>query len=239
MKVLVDTGAQHCFINRASDGINSIKVAGVVQFEFSIGGVNTSIPAFITTNLCTDIILGMDYLLKYEFEIYPKKKFITFNFDNRKITISMNPESSSNHHSLQSLNSIQSSLVHQLNTLTMSPFSITQQSILQLIRHVSDPVQHEKLQSLLFKFEFTFDANKLLDAGLVCTSQASYAAPALLVKKKDQSWRLVIDYKKLNSITIKDNYPLPNMEITLQSLGGGYSYFSKFNLKSGFLAISN
>lgn len=44
----------------------------------------------------------------------------------------------------------------------------------------------------------------------------------------------VIDYKKLNSVTIKDNYPLPNMELTLQILGGGYSYFSKFDLRSGF-----
>ncbi|CAF1550382.1 unnamed protein product, partial [Adineta steineri] len=76
--------------------------------------------------------------------------------------------------------------------------------------------------------------DQLLDAGLICTSQSPYAAPTLLVKKKDQSWRLVNDYKKLNSITIKDNYPLPNMEITLQSLGAGYSFFSKLDLKSGF-----
>ncbi|CAF4734556.1 unnamed protein product, partial [Rotaria sp. Silwood2] len=47
-------------------------------------------------------------------------------------------------------------------------------------------------------------------------------------------WRLVVDYKKLNAITIKDNHPLPNMEVTLQTLGGGYHCFSKLDLKSGF-----
>jgi hypothetical protein len=76
--------------------------------------------------------------------------------------------------------------------------------------------------------------DKLLEADLIRQSQSPYAAPALLTKKKDQTWRLVVDYKKLNAITIKDNHPLPNMEVTLQTLGGGYKYFSKLDLKSGF-----
>ncbi|CAF3405307.1 unnamed protein product [Rotaria socialis] len=75
---------------------------------------------------------------------------------------------------------------------------------------------------------------KLLHSGLIRESQSSYAAPALLIKKKDNTWRLVIDYKKLNAITIKDNYPLPNMELALQTLGAGYHFFSKLDLKSGF-----
>ncbi|CAM2719601.1 unnamed protein product [Rotaria socialis] len=75
---------------------------------------------------------------------------------------------------------------------------------------------------------------KLLHSGLIRESQSSYAAPALLIKKKDNTWRLVIDYKKLNAITIKDNYPLPNMELALKTLGAGYHFFSKLDLKSGF-----
>ena len=48
---------------------------------------------------------------------------------------------------------------------------------------------------------------------------------------------MVVDYKKLNNITIKDNHPLPNMEQAIQILGGGYNFFSKFDLKSGFWQI--
>ncbi|CAF4284490.1 unnamed protein product, partial [Rotaria magnacalcarata] len=48
---------------------------------------------------------------------------------------------------------------------------------------------------------------------------------------------MVVDYKKLNNITIKDNHPLPNMEQTIQILGNGYQLFSKFNMKSGFWQI--
>ena len=58
-----------------------------------------------------------------------------------------------------------------------------------------------------------------------------------MVRKKDGSFRFAVDYKRLNAITIKDSSPLPNMEDTIQKLGGGYRYFSKLDLKSGFYQI--
>ncbi|CAF2063774.1 unnamed protein product, partial [Rotaria magnacalcarata] len=51
---------------------------------------------------------------------------------------------------------------------------------------------------------------ELLHFGLIRPSHSPYAAPALLVAKHDGTWRMVVDYKKLNNITIKDNHPLPN-----------------------------
>ena len=78
---------------------------------------------------------------------------------------------------------------------------------------------------------------ELMEAGLIRPSYSPYSAPALLVAKKDASWRMVVDYKKLNGITIKDNYPLPHMEQTIQRLGQGYRYFSKLDMKSGFWQI--
>ena len=78
---------------------------------------------------------------------------------------------------------------------------------------------------------------EFLQAGLIQESHSPYAAPAILVKKKDGSYRFVVDYKRLNLITIKDSYPLPNMEETIRKLGQGYRYFSKLDLKSGFYQI--
>ena len=78
---------------------------------------------------------------------------------------------------------------------------------------------------------------ELLQSSLIRQSYSLYAAPAMLVPKKDNTCRMVVDYKKLNNITIKDNHPLPNMEQTIQVLGGGYQFFSKLNMKSGFWQI--
>ncbi|CAF4695555.1 unnamed protein product, partial [Rotaria sp. Silwood2] len=68
-------------------------------------------------------------------------------------------------------------------------------------------------------------------------SYSPYAAPALLVPKHDGNWRMVVDYKKLNHITIKDSHPLPKMEQAIQTLGGSYKFFSKLDMKSGFWQI--
>ncbi|CAF4671374.1 unnamed protein product, partial [Rotaria socialis] len=78
---------------------------------------------------------------------------------------------------------------------------------------------------------------ELLHFGLIRPSYSPYAAPALLVAKHDGTWRMVVDYKKLNNITIKDNHPLPNMEQAIQVLGGGYKFFTKLDMKSGFWQI--
>ena len=78
---------------------------------------------------------------------------------------------------------------------------------------------------------------ELLHFGLIRPSDSSYAAPALLVAKHDGTWRMIVDYKKLNNITIKDNHPLPNMEQAIQLLGGGYKFFSKLDMKSRFWKI--
>jgi hypothetical protein len=67
---------------------------------------------------------------------------------------------------------------------------------------------------------------ELLYHGLIRKTYSPYPAPALLVPKHDGSWRMVVDYKKLNNMTIKDNHPLPNMEQTIRRLGGGYKFFS-------------
>ncbi|CAF0921311.1 unnamed protein product [Didymodactylos carnosus] len=60
---------------------------------------------------------------------------------------------------------------------------------------------------------------EFLKDGLITESNSPYAAPAILVKKKDGNHRLVIDYKKLNLLTIKDSSPLPNMADTIRKLG--------------------
>jgi hypothetical protein len=57
--------------------------------------------------------------------------------------------------------------------------------------------------------------DEMEQCGQIRRSQSPWASPVLLVKKHDGSPRFVVDYRKLNSITIRDSYPLPRMDDTI------------------------
>eukprot|EP00253_Pinus_taeda_P023582 PITA_23582 len=97
-------------------------------------------------------------------------------------------------------------------------------------------VDLEKVVSELFALENTKikkQVQELLEKGFIRPSTSPCGSPIVLVRNKDGSWRMRIDYRALNKITIKNRYPLPRIDDLLDQLKE-VVYFSKLDLHSGY-----
>lgn len=89
------------------------------------------------------------------------------------------------------------------------------------------PSEREKVKRII---------DELLENNIIRESDSSFSSPVILVKKKDGSDRLCIDYRSLNKIIEKDNYPLPLIEDQIDKLGKA-KYFISIDMKNGFHQI--
>lgn len=70
--------------------------------------------------------------------------------------------------------------------------------------------------------------DEILEYNIIVPSKSQWTSPIVLVKKKDNSYRFSVDYRRLNASTVKDEYRLPRIDESLEQLSG-YSWFSTFD----------
>jgi hypothetical protein len=88
-------------------------------------------------------------------------------------------------------------------------------------------------RSVMENDEIKRQIQKILQKGLICTSSLPCGSPIVLVQKKDRTWRVYIDYRALNKITVQNRYPIPWIDDLLDQLKGE-KYFNKIELNSGY-----
>lgn len=120
-------------------------------------------------------------------------------------------------------------------------------SITDTLRHEIPTVKNSPIAAKPYRYpkiheeEVKTQVSNMLKQGIIQTSTSPYSSPVWVVPKKtdasgQKKWRLVIDFRKLNDVTIGDAYPLPNMDTILDQLGQA-KYFTTLDLSSGFHQI--
>lgn len=111
-----------------------------------------------------------------------------------------------------------------------------------IVRHRIDLVddipfkqRHRRVPPAMFN-EVKDHLQQLLAAGVIRKSHSPYSSNVVLVRKKEGSLRMCVDYRQLNDRTIKDAYALPRIEEILDALGGN-KYYTVLDMKSGYHQI--
>ena len=117
------------------------------------------------------------------------------------------------------------------------PLGHTDKAIYDIDTGNTHPVAQSRYRTPHFlRNEMKRIIDKNVQSGLMEPCSSPYAAPVLLVKKPNGTWRLVCDYRKLNSVTISDCYPLPVIEDLVTNLSKS-KVFSAADLWTGFHQI--
>ena len=81
------------------------------------------------------------------------------------------------------------------------------------------------------------DIADMIKMGVIRESDSPYASPVVVVKKKDNTNRVCVDYRKLNKLTVIDPEPMPTAEHLFQKLSGD-KFFTKIDLSKGYWQIT-
>ena len=110
------------------------------------------------------------------------------------------------------------------------------------IKHVIELVEPKPFRDKMRQIphakrkDFNILLKELLDAGIIVASNSQYSSQPHVILKPDGTIRFTVDYKHLNSMTVKDNHPLPVIDDLFKDMVG-CTFFSKKDLDSGYFQV--
>ncbi|GKC40436.1 putative reverse transcriptase domain-containing protein [Tanacetum coccineum] len=179
-----------------------------------------------------NVVIGMDWLSKYHARIICDEKVVHIPIDGETLIIRV-MEKKSDEKRLEDIPVVREfSKVFPEDLPGLPPvrqveFQIDLIPGAALIARAPYRLAPSEMQELSDQLQ------ELTDRGFIQPSTSTWGAPILFVKKKDGSFKMCIDYRELNKLTVKNRYPLPRIDDLFDQLQGS-SVYSKIDLRSGY-----
>ncbi|GKC17832.1 putative reverse transcriptase domain-containing protein [Tanacetum coccineum] len=180
-----------------------------------------------------DVIIDMDWIVKYDSVIICGKKVVRIPYGNKMLIVESDKENKSKEKWLEDMPAIRDLLEVFPEELPGLPPPRQVEFRIDLVPGAA-PVARAPYRLAPFEMrELSIQLQELLEKGFIRPISSPWGASVLFVKKKDGSFRMCIDYRELNKLTVKNHYPLPRIDDLSDQLQG-LSVYSKIDLQSGY-----
>nr|GEZ56699.1 hypothetical protein [Tanacetum cinerariifolium] len=166
-----------------------------------------------------DMIIGMDWLSNHKAKIICHEKVVRITLSNDKV-----------------LRVIRERLEEKMKHLRGAKTKEQKQEEIVMVKDYPEVFSNDLSRlppNREIKFRIELVPGAILDKGFIRPSSSLWEASIMFVKKKDGSFRMCIDYREVNKLTIKNRYPLPRIDDLFDQLQG-LQYFSKIDLRFGY-----
>ncbi|GKE03283.1 putative reverse transcriptase domain-containing protein, partial [Tanacetum coccineum] len=160
-----------------------------------------------------DVIIGMDWLAKYHAVIVYDEKLVRIPYGNETLIV----------HGDEIEDKSEEKRLEDVPIVRDFPEVFPEDLPARALYRLAPSEMKELLDQL----------HEIFDKGFIRPSSSPWGAPVLFVKKKDGSFRMCIDYRELNKLTMKNCFPLPRIDDLFDQLQGS-SVYSKIDLRSGY-----
>nr|GEU59831.1 putative reverse transcriptase domain-containing protein [Tanacetum cinerariifolium] len=173
-----------------------------------------------------DVIIGMDWLAKYQAVIVCIEKIVRIPWGNETLIVHGYGSNQGNETRLNIISCTKTQKYMLKGCHIFLAHNTTKET--------KDKSKKKQLEDAASKMkELSNQLKELSDKGFIRPSSSPWGAPILFFKKKDGSFRMCIDYRELNKLTVKTHYPLLRIDDLFDQLQGS-SVYSKINLRSGY-----
>lgn len=210
-------------------------ISGKVNLPIVIDGVKKNVQFLVVPDITISFILGINFCQTFN---------ISLNFKNSSFSACTVQPNIFSINSLQDLSSLSAEEQKRLDRVIGSFNQLVSDKLGQtnVISHHIDTGNAKPFKlrqyplSPAMQVHLNKEIDEMLELGVIEPSNSPWNSPVLLVKKKDGSYRMCFDGRKLNEVTIKDTYPLPLIDSIFNKLRDS-RYLSSIDLRKAFWQV--